>query len=74
LEKATEAEFDWARWDAEDFDVVEVDFEVVDDDLDDDPQPASARTRPTVAGRVSFLSMILMMSDRGTPLPHDRSA
>ena len=46
-----------------------MDLDVVEDDFDDDPHPASATARPTVASKVRFLSMVLMMSDWGTPFP-----
>jgi hypothetical protein len=72
LENAVEVAFDLERWDAEDCDVVdEVDvvFELVEDDFDDEPHPAAEIERPTAARRASVLIMVLMMSDRALPFP-----
>ena len=52
-----DAAFDLERWAAEDCDVVGVVFEVVEDDFDEEPHPATASERPTTARRASFLSM-----------------
>ena len=44
-------------------------FELVVDDFEEEPQPASEIERPTAAKRASALIMILMMSDRALPFP-----
>jgi hypothetical protein len=44
-------------------------FELVVDDFEEEPQPASEIERPTAAKRASVLIMILMMSDRALPFP-----
>jgi hypothetical protein len=73
FENAVDVAFDLERWDAEDCDVVEVVFELADEDDDEDfdeePHPAAAMERPRAARRASFLSMVLMMSDRALPFP-----
>jgi hypothetical protein len=61
--------FDLERWAAEDCDVVGVVFELVDDDFDEEPHPATAQERPTTAKRASVLIMVLMMSDRPLTFP-----
>jgi len=57
------------RWAAEDCDVVDVVFELVDDDFDEEPHQATEMQRPTAARRASVLIMVLMMSDRALPFP-----
>jgi hypothetical protein len=47
---------------------------VVDEDFEEEPHPATDSERPTAAKRASVLIMVLMMSDRALPFPHDRSA
>jgi hypothetical protein len=73
LENAVDVAFDLERWAAEDCDVVDVAFELVDDDaeedFDEEPHPAAAMERPRAAQRASLVSMILMMSDRALPFP-----
>jgi hypothetical protein len=69
LENAVDVEFDLERWAAEDCEVVDVVVELVDDDFEEEPQPASEIERPTAARRASVLIMILMMSDRALPFP-----
>jgi hypothetical protein len=69
LENDVDAEFDLERWAAEDCDVVGVVLELVDDDFDEEPHPASKIERPRAARRASVLIMILMMSDRALPFP-----
>jgi hypothetical protein len=70
LENAVDVEFDLERWAAEDCDVVDVVFELVDDDFEEEePHAASEIVRPTAARRASVLIMILMMSDRALPFP-----
>jgi hypothetical protein len=49
--------------------VVDVVFELVEDDFDEEPHPATAIERPTAARRASVLIMVLMMSDRVLPFP-----
>jgi hypothetical protein len=44
-------------------------FELVEDDFDEEPHPATAMQRPTAARRASVLIMVLMMSDRALPFP-----
>ena len=44
-------------------------FELVEDDFDEEPHPATAMQRPTAARRASVLIMVLMMSDRAFPFP-----
>jgi hypothetical protein len=44
-------------------------FEVVDEEFDEEPHPATEIDRPKAARRTSFLSMVLMMSDRALPFP-----
>ena len=44
-------------------------FELVDDDFEEEPHPATEIERPTAARRASVLIMILMMSDRALPFP-----
>ena len=69
MENAVDVEFDLERWAAEDCDVVDVVFELVDDDFEEEPHPATEMQRPTAASRASVLIMILMMSDRALPFP-----
>jgi hypothetical protein len=69
FENAVDVAFDLERWAAEDWEVVDVVFEVVDEDFDEEPQPATEIERPKAARRTSFLSMVLMMSDRALPFP-----
>lgn len=69
MENAVDVEFDLERWAAEDCEVVDVVFELVDDDFEEEPHPASEIERPTAARRASVLIMILMMSDRALPFP-----
>jgi hypothetical protein len=69
LENVVDVEFDLERWAAEDCDVVDVVFELVDDDFEEEPHPATEMQRPTAARRASVLIMILMMSDRALPFP-----
>jgi hypothetical protein len=69
LENAVDVEFDLERWAAEDCEVVDVVLELVDDDFEEEPHPASEIERPTAARRASVLIMILMMSDRALPFP-----
>jgi hypothetical protein len=69
LENAVDVEFDLERSAAEDCDVVDVVFELVDDDFEEEPHPATEMQRPTAARRASVLIMILMMSDRALPFP-----
>lgn len=69
MENAVDAEFDLERWAAEDCEVVDVVLELVDDDFEEEPHPASEIERPTAARRASVLIMILMMSDRALPFP-----
>lgn len=69
MENAVDVEFDLERWAAEDCEVVDVVFELVDDDFEEEPHPASEIERPTAATRASVLIMILMMSDRALPFP-----
>jgi hypothetical protein len=57
LEIATDARFDLERWAAEDCEVVDVVFELVEEDFDEEPHAATVSERPTVATRASFLSM-----------------
>jgi hypothetical protein len=69
LENAVDVEFDLERWAAEDCEVVDVVLELVDEDFEEEPHPASEIERPTAARRASVLIMILMMSDRALPFP-----
>jgi hypothetical protein len=69
LENAVDVEFDLERSAAEDCEVVDVVLELVDDDFEEEPHPASEIERPTTASRASVLVMILMMSDRALPFP-----
>ena len=69
MENAVDVEFDLERWAAEDCDVVDVVFELVEDDFEEEPHPASEIERPTAAKRASVLIMVLMMSDRALPFP-----
>jgi hypothetical protein len=69
LENAVDVEFDFERSAAEDCEVVDVVLELVDDDFEEEPHPASEIERPTAARRASVLIMILMMSDRALPFP-----
>ena len=70
LENPVEVAFDLERWAAEDCDVVDdVVFELVEDDFDEEPHPATEIERPTAAKRASVLVMVLMMSDRALPFP-----
>lgn len=69
MENAVDVEFDLERWAAEDCEVVDVVLELVDDDFEEEPHPASEIERPTAARRASVLIMILMMSDRALPFP-----
>jgi hypothetical protein len=69
LENVVDVEFDLERWAAEDCDVVDVVFELVDDDFEEEPHAATEMQRPTAARRASVLIMILMMSDRALPFP-----
>jgi hypothetical protein len=69
LENAVDVEFDLERSAAEDCDVVDVAFELVDDEFEEEPHPATEIERPTTARRASVLIMILMVSDRALPFP-----
>jgi hypothetical protein len=44
-------------------------FELVEEDFDEEPHPATAMERPTAAMTASVLIMVLMMSDRPLPFP-----
>jgi hypothetical protein len=44
-------------------------FELVEEELDEEPHPATAMERPTAAKRASVLIMVLVMSDRPLPFP-----
>ena len=44
-------------------------FELVEEDFDEEPHPATVMEAPTAARRASVLSMVLMMSDRALPSP-----
>ena len=54
---------------AEDWDVVDVVVELVEEDFDEEPHPAAARERPTAARSASVLIMVLMMSGRALAFP-----
>jgi hypothetical protein len=69
LENATDAEFDSERWVADDREVIDVVFELVEEDFDEEPHPATAMERPTAARSASVLIMVLMMSDRALAFP-----
>ncbi|MGZ4237807.1 MAG: hypothetical protein ACXVUE_23035 [Solirubrobacteraceae bacterium] len=73
MENAVDVAFDLERSAAEDWDVDDVVFELGDEDFDEEPHPAAAMERPKAARRASFLSMVLMMSDRALPFPTIRA-
>ena len=62
-------EFDFERCAAEDCDVVDVVFELVEEEFDEEPHPATEMERPTAANKASVLIMVSMNIRSCTPLP-----